>query len=286
MHQISFSYRDINGVKLHIAEAGPADGPLLILLHGFPEFWFGWRSYIGPLAQQGYRVIVPDQRGYNLSGKPKGAMAYRLDTLADDVVGLAQAYGHSRFRLVGHDWGASVAWWTATRHAGHLERMVTINAPHPAIWRQAMSEDPVQRKKSSYVRFMRLPLLPELLLAAGNFNALSKAFATATKPETFSKEVMAEYTAAWAQPGALKAMLNWYRALFLQDLPVPAPQSIPTPTLVLWGARDEFAGVELAKASQALCHSARLHLLPNATHWTPHDEHEAVLAELVNFLKA
>ena len=283
-YEISFSYQNINGVQLHVAEAGPAEGPLVILLHGFPEFWFGWRSYILPLAQAGFRVIAPDQRGYNLSGKPKGAMAYRLDNLADDVVSLAESYGRSRFRLVGHDWGASVAWWTATRHPGRLERLVAINAPHPAIWRWSMSKDPVQRKKSSYVRFLRLPILPELIIAAGNYRALARAFASSTNPAAFSQDVMARYHAAWAQPGALTAMLNWYRALFVQDLPWPAPRSILAPTLVLWGEKDVFAGVDLAEASLALCTTARLHLLPNATHWSPHDEPEAVQAELLKFL--
>jgi epoxide hydrolase 4 len=282
----TFGYCEANGIRFHVAQAGPMDGPLVILLHGFPEFWFGWRAYIEPLAQAGFRVIVPDQRGYNLTGKPKGAFAYRLDNLADDVVALAQSFGRSRFHLVGHDWGASVGWWTATRHADRIDHLVAINAPHPAIWRQAMTEDPVQRKKSGYVRFMRLPVVPEWLMKAGNFGALAKAFASSTNQAAFGADAMAQYSSAWAQPGALTSMVNWYRALFLQELPRPAPGSIMSPTLMLWGEKDAFASVGLAEASLPLCAAGRLRLFPNASHWTHHDEVDLVRQEILEFLGA
>jgi pimeloyl-ACP methyl ester carboxylesterase len=275
----------VNGVVLHVAEAGPADGPLVVLLHGFPEFWFEWREQIGPLAEAGFRVVAPDQRGYNLSGKPKGARQYRLDLLAADVIALAESYGHRRFSLVGHDWGASVAWWTATIHPERLDRLVVLNAPHPAVWRKSMTEDPAQRKKSRYVQLIRLPWLVETVVRSGNFRGLAAAFDSATRREAFGAEVLAQYRAAWGQPGALTGALNWYRALFMQDLPVPAAHSIATPTLVIWGDQDAFAGPELAEASAALCADARVIHFADASHWVVHDKPDAVRDALLGFLK-
>jgi epoxide hydrolase 4 len=164
----------VDGVPLHFVQAGPADGRLLFLLHGFPEFWFGWREFIEPLAQAGFRVVAPDQRGYNLSGKPEGVDAYRLDRLADDIFDLADALGGQTFQVIGHDWGASVGWWMATRRPSRLRRMVALSAPHPAVWRRAMTEDRQQRKKSRYVQMLRLPWLPELLIKAGGYSGLGK----------------------------------------------------------------------------------------------------------------
>ena len=284
MDGVSFNLREVGGVRLHVAEAGPEDGPLLVLLHGFPEFWFGWRELIGPLAAQGYRVLAPDQRGYNLSDKPKGVGAYRLDLLADDIFGLVRAYGRERFRLVGHDWGASVAWWMATRRPGPIEKMAILNAPHPAVWLKSMTEDPEQRKKSRYVQMLRTPWLPELMVRMGGYKGLADAFANAARPGAFGPEAMARYREAWTRPGALTSMLNWYRALFQHDLPVPAVGSIPTPTLVLWGDLDAFAEPGLAETSAALCAQAQVRHFPAATHWIAHDEPEGVLAALVPFL--
>ncbi len=272
-------------VTLNIAEAGPPDGPLVILLHGFPEFWFGWRAQIAALAQAGFCVVAPDQRGYNLSDKPKGVRAYRLDTLAADVLALAGALGAERFSLVGHDWGASVAWWLATIAPERITRMAILNAPHPALWRREMLEDPEQRAKSRYVQMLRIPLLPELMARAGNYQGLADAFKQSSRPDAFGPEAMAAYRAAWKQPGALTATLNWYRALFLQPLPVPAAGSLTTPTLVLWGDQDAFARPDLAEASAALCAKAEVRHFPRASHWLAHDEPEAVSAALLDFLQ-
>lgn len=273
-----------NGVALHVALAGPEDGPLVILLHGFPEFWFEWRELIGPLAEAGFRVAAPDQRGYNTSEKPKGVAAYRLDTLADDIFALATALGHERFQLVGHDWGATVAWWMATRDGARIERLAVMNAPHPAVWRAAMTTDPEQRAKSRYVQMLRTPVLPELMVRLGGYKALAEGFKTTTRPEAFGPEVMAEYMTAWKQPGAVSAEINWYRALFAQDLPVPPEGSLAPPTLVLWGDQDPFGAVKLAEASAALCRDAKVYHFRYAGHWLPHDEPEKVAGALLAFL--
>src|SRR4051794_28893294 len=146
-----------NGVMLHAVAAGPGDGPLVILLHGFPEFWYGWRHQIEPLAAAGFRVLVPDQRGYNLSDKPKKIPAYNLDVLARDVVGLIDDAGAARACVVGHDWGGAVAWWLGVKHPERLAKLALLNIPHPLVMRRALRRSSEQRRKSSYMFSFQLP---------------------------------------------------------------------------------------------------------------------------------
>jgi pimeloyl-ACP methyl ester carboxylesterase len=283
--QIEHTSVIVNGVSLHLAQAGPVDGPLVVLLHGFPEFWLEWREYLVPLAQAGFRVVAPDQRGYNLSSKPQGVAAYRLDLLADDIFALADKLGRKTFCVVGHDWGSAVAWWMATRNPLRLERLVTMDAPHPAVWRSAMRDDAEQRRKSWYVQALRIPRLPEFLIRLGGYSGLTKALTSAARKDAFTPEILAQYKTAWQQPGALTAMINWYRAVTSDDLAMPAPKSIAVPTLILWGDKDIYVGPKLAEACAALCEDARVVHFPDAGHWLPHDERDAVIAELLRFLK-
>ena len=281
-----FSRVATNGIHLHIAEAGSTDGDLLFLLHGFPEFWYGWRNHISRFAAAGFRVVVPDQRGYNLSDKPKGVAAYDLDQACADIVGLADRFGRKTFSIVGHDWGAAVGWWTATRHADRLERLAVLNAPHPAVWYEAMQNNPAQRRKSWYVRFFAIRYLPELLLRHRNFLALSRSFNDVVVPEAFTPSDLRRYRAAWSQPGALTSMINWYRALLRKQLPASEQCRVRVPTLVIWGAQDAFAERELAEASARLCDNAHVTYLERSTHWVQHDEPERVGDLLLAFLKA
>lgn len=206
------STRHINGLRLHVEEAGPEDGPLLILLHGFPGFWWDWRHQIHALAAEGYRVLAPDMRGYNLSDKPRGLDSYCLGPLASDVIALAQSYGHSTFGLVGHDWGGVVAWWTSVRFPQQVERLVILNAPHPDVWRRLIRRLS-QLLRSTYVAFFQLPLLPEAMLRARRFALLRRALRRTSRAGAFTDEDIELYVQAWSQPGALSAMLNYYRAL-------------------------------------------------------------------------
>ena len=273
---LEFRFIPVNDVTLHCAAAGPRDGPLVVLLHGFPEFWFGWRAYFGPLAEHGFRVLAPDQRGYNLSSKPESANAYRLGAAAADVFALASALGRDQFHVVGHDWGAAVAWTMAGLDPKRLASATMIQAPHPAVWLKAMREDPQQRQRSRYVQILRMPWLSEMSLKLGNFAGLARAFRTSARPEAFPPEALDVYREAWRRPGALTGMLNWYRALFLDEPKTPAPRSLKPPTLVLWGDRDDFAVPKLADDSVALCANASLRRLPLATHWIIHDAPEVV----------
>jgi pimeloyl-ACP methyl ester carboxylesterase len=283
--KVRFSFIPSNGVTLHCAEAGPGDGPLLILLHGFPEFWFAWREYFDFFAEKGFRVVAPDQRGYNLSDKPLGADAYRLDVLAADVFGLADAFGRDKFHVVGHDWGAAVAWTMARLNSERLLSATMAQAPHPAIWLHAIRTDPDQRHRSRYVQILRLPWLSEMALKIGNYSALANAFKTSTRPEAFSPAALEVYREAWRRPGALTAMLNWYRALFVDEPPMPGPRSLETPALVLWGDRDDFGVPRLADESAALCADVRLRHLPDGTHWIVHDATDIVREEILDVLQ-
>lgn len=281
---VRFTKRACNGVTLHVAEAGSEDGPPVLLLHGFPEFWFGWRNQIGELAAAGFHVVAPDQRGYDLSDKPAGVASYDLDVLAADVLALAAHYTDQPFRLVGHDWGAVAAWWTVTRHPDAVRTLCVLNCPHPAVWRDAMDNDPVQRRASWYVRVFALPWLPELMMRARGHRALVDAIRSAKRP--VGDDEIARYRTAWRQRGALTAMINWYRAFLKRRFEPIAPASIVTPVHIIWGRQDPYALPALAEASKALCADATLTFLPDATHWVAQDEPEKVNALLLDALRA
>ena len=265
-------------MTLHVVEAGPADGPAVILLHGFPEFWFGWRHQIGALAAAGYRVVVPAARGYNTSDKPGGIEAYRGALLAGDVVGLADALGIDRFRLVGHDWGGVVAWTAAALHPERVERLAVLNAPHPDTWAAYALRHPTQALRSLYVGLFQLPRLPEALLGAGRYRALRRSLGESSRPGTFTDADLDRYVAAWSEPGALTAMLDWYRAL--RHRPKRPLPRIEAETLVLWGVEDRFLETALVAEAAGRCRSARVQYL-QATHWVQHEEPEAVNAALI-----
>jgi pimeloyl-ACP methyl ester carboxylesterase len=273
---------DLGTIRLHVAEAGPADGRPVILLHGFPESIAGWRRQILPLAEAGFRVIVPDQRGYGGSDRPRGIAAYHLDRLAGDVVALAEACGYSRFALAGHDWGGLVAWWTASFHPSHVERLVILNAPHPGIVRDYFRRHPGQWVRSLYVGFFQMPAVPERWLLADDAKVLRRALATTSKPGTFSQADLADYAREWRQPGAMTAMLDWYRAL--ARLPRRDAPRVTMPTLVLWGRRDHALQPGLAEASLTLCDDASIRWYPDTTHWIQHEAADRVTADLLEFL--
>jgi pimeloyl-ACP methyl ester carboxylesterase len=280
---LRFSRRGGSGVMLDCAEAGPHDGPLVLLLHGCPEFWYGWRRQMRALAEAGFLVIAPDQRGYNKSDKPKGIPQYDLDRLAADVVSLADTYQRRTFSVVGHDWGGSVAWWTASLHSDRVRRLAVLNAPHPAIWRHAMEHDAQQRKLSWYVQFIAFPYLPEFLLRVSKNKGFEDALKLSHNPP--SEEDLAQYRNAWAQPDAIASMLNWYRALLQRPLPVEQQARIRMPACVIWGRKDGYGIPELAERSLPLCDHGTIAWFNDATHWVQHDEPERVNQILLEFLK-
>ncbi|GAB3043633.1 alpha/beta fold hydrolase [Spirosoma pulveris] len=280
---MTHTFVDIKGaspVRLHVVQAGPDDGPLIILLHGFPEFWYGWKHQIDALAEAGYCVWVPDQRGYNLSEKPNGIDAYGLDTLVADVIGLIDAAGRQKGVVVGHDWGAAVAWWTAVSHPERVERLVVLNVPHPIVMKRYASSNLGQMMRSWYIGFFQLPWLPETLSSAGNWSMFARTLLSSSRPGTFRRADLQQYKAAWSQPGAVTAMINWYRAS-LRKPPARRPSiRVTVPTLLIWGTRDKFLKREMAQPSIDLCDNGRLVFLEKASHWVQHEEAERV-SELI-----
>ena len=277
--------RSVDGasVRLHVVEAGPADGPLVVLLHGFPEFWYGWRRQIAPLARAGWRVWAPDQRGYNRSAAPPDVAAYDVDRLADDVLALLDAAGAERARVVGHDWGAIVGWWLAMRDAGRVERLAVLNVPHPLAYRELVLRSPSQAARSWYVAFFQLPALPERALR--RFGARSLVASSA--PGTFTPADLDRYRAAWARPGAARGMISWYRAAARRAGRLhPGDPEVRPPTLVVWGEDDLALDARLAERSLAYCRDGRLVRLPGVSHWVQHEAAERVNRELLAFLDA
>ncbi len=277
----------VQGITLRVVEAGPAEGPLVLLLHGFPEFWYGWRKQIAPLARAGYRVWVPDQRGYGASDKPPRVSDYAVETLALDGVGLLDAAGVERAAaVVGHDWGAAVAWWMGIVHPDRLERLVILNAPHPSrgVMRAALRKRPSQLFKSWYVFAFQLPWLPEVLLARQNGRLLASNLRGKT-PESITRADREHYRRAWQRPGAIRGMLNWYRAMLRHPPRARGSTRVRVPTLLLWGERDRYLSKEFAPLSLERCEEGRLALFPDATHWLQHDEPEGVNREILSFLE-
>ena len=278
------SYYNTNGLRLHAVQAGPADGPLVLVLHGFPEFWYGWRGQIGPLAAAGFRVIVPDQRGYNRSDKPQGLEAYRLNHMVGDLMGLIQAAGREKASVVGHDWGGVVAWGLAALHPERLERLAILNAPYPGVFMREAFRHPDQFLRSAYSYFFQIPRLAEAVLRNNDWALVVRGMQATSRPGAFAKADFEQYRQAWWRTDAMTGMLNWYRA-FLQRPPrIPARPKIDVPALILWGARDQALNRNLADASLELCTQGRLVFFEEATHWLQHEETEQVNEFLLGFL--
>ncbi len=274
---------DTNGISLHTRQAGPEDGPLVVLLHGFPEFWYGWHRQIKPLADAGYRVIVPDQRGYNRSDKPDGVDSYHIETLAADVVGLLDAADRETAAVAGHDWGAAVAWWLALSYPERIESLTAVNVPHPTVMETTLRNSLSQLRKSWYMFAFQLPALPEAISTANNCRVLRRGLTNSSRPGTFSATDLERYRAAWQQPDALTAMINWYRAMG-RYRPQPPRQQVSVPTLVMWGQQDEFLASTMAEESLDYCDDAELVSFPSATHWVLHEEPEETADELLAHL--
>ena len=275
----------VNGVRLHYVECG--DGPLVVLLHGFPEFWYAWRHQMPALAAAGYRVIALDQRGYNLSDKPKGVRHYRLEALLGDVLGIIRHTGEQSAVVVGHDWGGAVAWNFAMRHPQAVEKLIVLNAPHPQRFLEEILTFS-QLRKSWYMFLFQLPWLPEMLIRSGDYAGLAHTLRKdPVHPGTFDEADIAHYKQAISQPGALTATINYYRALFRTN-PLEYRHSITRidkPTLLIWGGQDRYLGIRLTQGLGALVPKLRLERIPDASHWVQAEVPERVNALMVDFLR-
>jgi epoxide hydrolase 4 len=280
--ELRSGYAELGEVRLHYVEAG--EGPLVVLLHGFPELWFSWRFQIPALVAAGFRVVAPDMRGYNLSSKPRGASAYDTDRLAADVRDLIHERGAERALVAGHDWGAAVAWITAMNHPEVVERLAILNVPHPRRMLQGL-RTPRQLAKSWYILAFQVPWLPQRAARLRRWWGFRAVFEEA-RPGAFTSEDIERYIEAWSQPGAPTATINYYRAA-LRQTPRRAEariRPVDAPTLVIWGQRDKHLGAELAEPDHPdVPNLERVVRLPEASHWVHQDEPERVSELLVEF---
>jgi pimeloyl-ACP methyl ester carboxylesterase len=273
-----------NGIRLHVAEAGPEAAPAVVLLHGFPEFWYAWKEQIGPLREAGYRVLAVDQRGFNLSDKPRGISAYRTHHLVDDVVGLLDALGLEQVALVAHDWGAHVAWSVAEAHPQRLRKLVILNVAHPQVMTRNILFNPRQAVKSWYVFALQIPYIPEWILSARDFERVRESIRWRGEKGSLTAADEQLYVDAWSRDGAFTTMVNWYRGSFWSWPRLATPPPIRVPTLVLWGKRDPFLEESMAQQSVDLCEDARLVTFDEGTHWIHHEVPSAVNKEILAFL--
>jgi pimeloyl-ACP methyl ester carboxylesterase len=273
-------YAEVGDARLHYVEAGA--GPLIVLLHGFPEFWFGWRLQIAPLAAAGFRVVAPDLRGYNLSSKPAGLAAYTADQLAADLRGLIRELGAESALLVGHDWGGTVAWTIAMNHPEVVDRLAILNAAHPRRLNQGL-RNPRQLMRSWYFFYFQTPGLPERRVRRRHWRFFRRFLRDADP--AYTPEEIERYVEAWSQPGAAAAMINYYRAAVRPPKGAKAElRPISAPTLVIWGLRDRYLGPKLAEPDHDDVPGLdRVERLPDASHWVHHDESERVTHLLVDF---
>jgi epoxide hydrolase 4 len=282
--ELEYSYIETNGIRLHVVQAGPQSGVPVVLLHGFPEFHYGWRRQIPALVEEGCRVIVPDQRGYNLSDKPGGVKNYSVKVLVEDIIGLVDALGYEKVNLAGHDWGGIIAWTLANKYPERLHRLSIMNAPHPAVMRRTLSRDLHQMRRSWYAMFFQLPWLPEKILSANDFRENVRAMRGSGLIHTFTNEDIEMYKKAWSQPGAMTSMLNWYRAAVRYPAQIPAGTRIKVPTLMMWGMKDFALSHRMARPSMDHVDEGNLILFPEATHWVQHDAAEEVNHYLIDFI--
>lgn len=263
-------YQTVNGVRLHIVAVGDESGQSVVLLHGFPDFFYGWRHVIPSLVQAGYRVLVPDQRGYNLSEKPTGIAPYQMSELARDIVELVASEGSDAAHLVGHDFGGAVAWNVALRYPESVDRLSVLNMPHPTVFRQALWSNLGQLRRSWYAFFFLLPRLPEWYVSRRDYRAMVRAVRTTAAPGTFTDEDIERYRTAWSQDGAVAGMLNSYRAAYRYPF-LPLRNRVKPPTLMIWGTEDAYLVSELAPESLEYCEDGRLEWVPDASHWVHHE---------------
>lgn len=282
------SFVSANGLRFHVVASGPKDGRPVLLLHGFPEFWYSWRHQLRALAQAGYRAIAPDLRGYNLSDKPQGIESYRTRVLMDDVVALVAALGYPAVDLVGHDWGGAITWAVAAsaEHRHIVRSMAVLNAPHPAAFLRRMSLS--QLRRSWYMLFFQLPLLPEKLISKNGFATLRRMLAGSAERGAFSQLDLDRFVEAMAQPGALTCAVNYYRAMLRQNLVAELRRlsTIPAslPVLLVWGERDPALGKELTYNLHTLVDNLRIEYVPDAGHWVQQERPDVVNRALLSFL--
>ena len=278
-------YAHVNGIRLHYVTQG--NGPLVILLHGFPEFWYSWRHQIPVLAQH-FRVVAPDLRGYNDSAKPQGVANYGIDTLAADVMELIRTFDEEKAIIIGHDWGGGIAWVFAAEYPQATEKLIALNCPHPAAFQHHLKTNRRQLLRSWYMFFFQIPWLPEFGIRLTLQWFVEKAFrGMAIRKAAFSDDELQKYAEALKKSGALTAAINYYRAVF-RELVRHGERSfnkIQCSTLLIWGEEDSALGKELTYCMEPYF-SGRFEIkyIPQCSHWVQQEQPELVNRYMVEFL--
>jgi pimeloyl-ACP methyl ester carboxylesterase len=278
-----------SGLNMRVARAG--NGPLVVMLHGFPECWYSWRHQLRALAPR-FECLAPDLRGYGETDAPRGVENYALDRLVGDVVELIEAAGRKRAVVIGHDWGGAIAWATALKRPEAVERLVVMNCPHPAKFRTALLRSPRQMLRSWYILFFQLPWLPDAILRASDAAAVARALRnTAVRKEAFSDEDLEYFRRAFRGPHAATAALNYYRALLRSAVLHPREgeawmeRKIEAPTMLIWGEQDVALGKELTYGMEPLFGGPfELHYVADSGHWVQQERPEVVNCCLSDFL--
>jgi pimeloyl-ACP methyl ester carboxylesterase len=269
----------VNGVRLHCVVEG--EGPLVLLLHGFPETSRAWRKQIPALAER-FKIVAPDLRGYGQRDKPKGIAAYRAAVLADDIVALIHAFDAERAHVVGHDWGGAVAWTLAGVHPEAIDRLVVLNCPHPAVMQRALRSNWAQIRRSWYIFAFQIPWLPEWAFTRDGSKNLKDVLRRSSGPGTFTEADLDEYARAFSAPGAATAAINYYRAAARSRIP---RGKIGAPTLLIWGKDDVALGIELTRGMEGLFEGEpRVEYIPDTSHWVMEERPEIVNRLLLDFL--
>lgn len=285
MNDIKFADAQIGAVKLHYAIAGEGGEKLVVLLHGFPEFWYSWRHQLAALSDE-YTVVAPDLRGYNLSDKPERVEDYQLDKLVDDVCGLIGHLGYEKAAIVGHDWGAIIAWAIAERQPEYVWKLCALQVPPLSVWRK--NQTLRQLLASWYMFFFQVPALPELLMRRNDFRLLAESLKNSTAEiDVFTEDVLAEYKKSWRADRALTSAINYYRANILRMLftGTERQENITVPTLFIYGEKDFAVLPETVRgvgdAVDAPFSEIRI---PDAGHWVQQEAAEIVTDSLREFL--
>jgi epoxide hydrolase 4 len=294
MTKITHGFANVGAVNLHYAECGAGKSDLVIMLHGFPEFWYTWRKQLPELGKD-FHAVAPDMRGYNLSDKPENPEDYKIENLVPDIVGLARHFGHEKFYLVSHDWGAAVAWAVAIACRDQIKGLIVLNGAHPYIFAKLLEENEKQIAHSKYMTDFRDDGIEKKLLA-DNFSWLwNWTFAKHHKQGLLSDADRAAYIKAWSEPNAIKASLNYYRMSPLKPRPIakgvaslglkPERFMVHVPTYVIWGEKDHALMPENLDGIEDLVPDIKIKRLPEVSHWVTHEEPELVLAEISRFIK-
>ena len=290
---LKHEYAEVNGVRLHYVTTGK--GKLIMFVHGFPEFWYEWKDQLAEFGRD-YQAVAPDMRGYNLSAKPAEVDQYQIKYLVEDLRELAETLGHKKFIMVAHDWGGVIAWVFAMAHPEILEKLVIINAPHPAVFQRELRANPAQQKASQYMLMFRSPQA-EQMLSANNYALLVQVvLREGLKTGAFTEEDKEAYLAAWAQPGALTGGLNYYRAAQVGP-PTPGEDAqgftaefgsleVKVPTLVIWGEKDEALLTGNLEGLDKFVPNLTIRRIPDATHWVTHEKPAQVNQYIREFISS